>query len=285
MIRILFVTAVLFLSFATADAQTAKSLFYKSDSLQVTEIVSADAAQMSDLLGHAGPAVENSHMAVRLMSDDSGAIDVYSKNGRGMELLDYLWYPTAGQQDTLYVGVDGYDVANTLGLGGIALWDGENVIPLKATEGRTARVGETKKGTFAEVISYGVPYLDGTVDVSLRVDVVVKKREAVVTATEISGRQIQFVTGINYHPGQKVTYTEEYVSVWGPHPATESGKTFAIGAGMFYSVKTFPVLEKTEDMVRLVSRPADQVKTRILSASSKEAELNSARRFEAYMQK
>ena len=67
-------------------AQTASSLFWRSDSLQVKEIVSETGDQYRKI-GHHGPAVENSHMALRIYFNDSGAIDVYSKSGRGMELI------------------------------------------------------------------------------------------------------------------------------------------------------------------------------------------------------
>ena len=282
--RKLFLVFTLTFAAVMAQAQSAKSLFYISDSLQVNEAVSAD-AELCTLIGHSGPAVENSHMALRLLCDDSGCIDLYSKSGRGMELLEYLWHPTQGQQDTLAAGVDAYNVANTLGLGGIALWDGQEIVRLVATDGRVARVGETKKGAYAEVVSYGVPYKGGKVDVSLRVDVVNKTREAQVTATELSGKKVQFVTGVNYHQGQKVSYGETYIMVWGPHPGTESGKSFGVGAGLFYSVKLFPTIEKTDDMVRLISKPSSSVTTRVVGSSTKEAELNNAKRLETFMQK
>ena len=264
------------------NGQTAKSLFRLSDSLQVMEI-SSDIPCLAEELGHEGPAVENSHMALRMRFDDSGSIDVYSKNARGMELTQYLWNTTRGQQDTLYVGCDSYVTGETLGLGGIALWDGNQVVRLAATKGRTARVGDTGKGTYMEMISYGIPYMDGYVDISVRVDVVAKSRLATVTATELSGEKVMFLTGVNYHPGQKVTEGTGIISVWGPHPSAEV--SFPIGAGMFYSEKMFLTSEKTDDMVRIISKPTSKVSVKILSASTKEAELNSAKRFEAYMNK
>ena len=184
---LLIVPAVCILSLC-AQAQTASSLFWRSDSLQVKEIA-AEVGNQYNKVGHHGPAVENSHYALRLYFNDSGAIDVYSKSGRGMELMEYLWYPTAGQRDTLSLGVDGYIVGKTVGLGGIALWDGENEVKLVATKGRTARVGETKKGAYAEMIAYGVQYCDDLVDISIRIDVVDKDRLAVVTARELSGKR------------------------------------------------------------------------------------------------
>lgn len=262
--------------------KTACSLFWRSDSLQVSEIVSEKASQYSKV-GHHGPAVENSHMALRIYFNNSGAIDVYSKSGRGMELLHYKWYPSVQAQAENGAGCDEYKVGKTVGLGGIALWDGEKEVKLVATKGRTARVGETKKGSFAEMIAYGVEYMGGKVDISIRVDMTQKSRIAQVTATELSGKKVQFLTGVNYHEGQRVNHGEGYISVWGIHPADVSTSPIPLGAGMFFSAKTFPVIEKTDNMVRLVSKPTSQVSTKVIAASTKEAELNTAKRFEAFM--
>ena len=280
--KILTLTAIFTIVSLQAGAQTAKSLFWRADSLQVSEIVSETGNQYNKV-GHHGPAVENSHMALRVYFNDTGAIDVYSKSGRGMELMEYLWYPTKEQQDTLLLGADGYIAGKTVGLGGVALWDGEKEVKLVATKGRTARVGDTKKGAYAEIIAYGVAYRGDYVDISIRVDVEAKSRVAVVTAAELSGKKVQFLTGINFHEGQKVAYGEEYISIWGPHPVKKTETPFPIGAGMFFSSKTFPVLEKTDDMVRIISKPASKVSTKVVSASVKEAEINSAKRFESYM--
>ena len=265
-----------------SSAQTASSLFLRSDSLQIKEIVS-EQANMYKLVGHHGPAVENSHMALRIYFNDSGAIDLYSKSGRGMELLKYKWYPTQAQQEESGAGCDEYMVGKTVGFGGIALWDGEKEIKLKATKGRTARVGDTSKGSYAELIAYGVPYKDDTVDVSIRVDVYVKNRTARVTATELSGKKVQFLTGINYHEGETVVIGESYAYVWGVHPANVSENPKPVGAGISFNSKKFESVTKTENMVRLVSLPASSVTTNLTGASTKEAELNTAKRFGAYM--
>lgn len=274
------ISAVLMLTSANVYAQTAKSLFWKSDSLQVTEIVSEIADRCSEV-GHRGPAVENSHIALCLYFNDSGAIDLYSKCGRGMELSRYFWYPSQQERETRGAGCDAYEVGETSGFGGIALWDGENIVKLVATQGRTARVGDTKKGSYAEIIAYGVPYMGDKVDVSIRIDVAAKSREAVLTATELSGKKIQFLSGLNHHPGQKVTLGENYISVWGDHPGDDI--SLAVGAGLRFSKKDFPVMEKKDDMVRIISKPCSQVRTTLVGASVMEAELNSAKRFEAYI--
>lgn len=275
-------TLFIFLAGITASAQTAHSLFWRSDSLQVDEIVSETANQYKKV-GHHGPAVENSHMALRLYFNDSGAIDVYSKSGRGLELERYLWYPTASQQSEDGAGCDEYRVGKTVGLGGFALWDGEKEVKLVATKGRTARVGDRKNGSFAEIIAYGVPFKGDTLNVSIRIDVSAMKREAVITARELSGKKVQFLTGVNYHEGQRVTYGEDYISVWGIHPADVSQNPIPIGAGMFFTAKSFAKVEKTDNMVRLISKETSRISTKVVAASTREAELNSAKRFEAYM--
>ncbi len=265
-----------------AQAQTASSLFLRSDSLQVKEIVS-ETADMYKKVGHHGPAVENSHMALRIYFNNSGAIDLYSKNGRGMELLKYKWYPTEKDQEENGAGCDEYMVGKTVGFGGIALWDGESEVKLVATGGRTARVGDTSKGSYAEMIAYGVPYKGDTVDISIRIDMFAKKREATVTATELSGKKVQFLTGVNYHEGERVSMGEGWASVWGVHPANVSVDPKPVGAAILYNAKKFESVTKTENMVRLVSFPASSVSTKLIGASTKEAELNSAKRFEAYV--
>lgn len=265
-----------------AQAQTASSLFLRSDSLQVKEIVS-ETADMYKKVGHHGPAVENSHMALRIYFNNSGAIDLYSKNGRGMELLKYKWYPTEKDQEENGAGCDEYMVGKTVGFGGIALWDGESEVKLVATGGRTARVGDTSKGSYAEMIAYGVPYKGDTVDISIRIDMFAKKREATVTATELSGKKVQFLTGVNYHEGERVSMGEGWVSVWGVHPANVSTNPKPVGAAILYNAKKFESVTKTENMVRLISFPASSVSTKLIGASTKEAELNSAKRFEAYV--
>ncbi len=265
-----------------SPAQTAASLFWRSDSLQVAEIVT-EAGNYYNKVGHHGPAVENSHMILRVYFNDTGAVDVYSKSGRGMELERYLWYPSAEMQKLHGAGHDGYIVGKTVGLGGIALWDGEQEVRLAATKGRTARVGDTKNGSYAEMIAYGVAYKGDFVDIMIRIDVTSKSRIAKVTASELSGKKVCFLTGINFHEGQNVTLGKEYISVWGKHPAKDD--TLPIGAGLFFSGRDFPTVEKTGDQVRLISGPETKVSTSIIAASTLEAELNNLKRFEAYMAK
>lgn len=280
--KIFIILSFLAACFQGVSAQTARSLFWEKDKVQVDEIVS-EKGNLYDEVGHHGPAVENTHSAFRIYFNDSGAIDVYSKCGRGLELEKYGWYPDSLAQADYGAGCDEYVVGGTVGLGGIALWDGEKEVRLEATKGRTARVGETPKGCYAEMIAYGVPYAGDMVDIRIRVDVYKKHRVARVTATELNRKKVKFLTGVNFHKGSNVKYGDGYISVWGVHPADVSVSLIPVGAGMFYVKGQFGPVEQTEDMVRIISRPASEISTRIVAASTREAELNTARRFEAFM--
>jgi hypothetical protein len=278
------VAALLLVSGLCASGQTAVSLFWRADSLQVNEIVSEQAVQYN-FVGHHGAAVENSRCALRIYFNDSGAIDVYSKSGKQMELLKYHWYPTAEQMASEGAGCDEYLVGKTVGLGGIALWDGEKEVKLVATRGRTARVGKIRGGSYAEMIAYGVMYRGEPVDISIRVEMKDNSRVARVIATELGGRKVQFLTGVNFHPGETVEFGRKYISVWGVHPADVSQNPCELGGGMWFRPGRFLSPEKTQDMVRIISKPASRIKTQVVAASVKEAELNTAEKFAAYMRK
>ena len=270
------------MTFIALHAQTAHSLFWRSDSLYVNEIAT-DAGNYYNKVGHHGPAVENSHMALRVYFNDTGAIDVYSKAGGQMELLEYKWYPSLEAQQTLGLGNDHYIVGKTVGLGGIALWDGEKEVKLVPTKGRKARVGSTRKGSYAEYIAYGVEYCGQLVDVSIRVDVHKKSRVAYVTATELNGYKVQFLTGVNYHEGQQTFSGKDYMGVWGFHIGDKSPIKAEIGAGLRFKVKDFSPVENVGNMLRIISKPTTSIKTEIVGASVKEEELGSFEKFHEYL--
>lgn len=267
-----------------SQAQTASSLFWRADSLQVGEIVSEQAVQYN-FVGHHGPAVENSHCALRIYFNDSGSIDVYSKSGKQMELAKYHWYPTEKQQAEEGAGCDEYLVGRTVGLGGIALWDGTQEVKLKATKGRTARVGQIRGGSFAEMVAYGVQYKGELVDVLIRIEMKDNSRVAKVIGRELNGKKVQFLTGVNFQKGETVEYGRNYIAVWGIHPADVSQNPSPLGGGMWFKPRKFESVEQTADMVRLISKPATEISTEVVAASTKEDELNTEAKFISYMRK
>ena len=265
-----------------SSAQTETSLFFRSDSVQVSEIVS-DGPDQYKKVGHHGPAVENPWYALRIYFNDSGAIDLYSKSGKQMELRKYLWYPTREQQENEGAGCDEYRVGKTVGLGGIALWDKDHEVKL-AAERRTARVGKFRGGAFAEMISYGVPYAGRKVDISVRIEMSDKSRKAKIIASVVSGGRVQFVTGLNYHAGEYVQAGWGAIGTWGIHPADVSENPIEVGAGLEYDPDDYVgIPESLDDMVRLVSKPCRKLVTTVVAASVKEDELNTPEKFFDYL--
>jgi len=265
-----------------SSAQTETSLFFRSDSVQVSEIVS-DGPDQYKKVGHHGPAVENHWYALRIYFNDSGAIDLYSKSGKQMELRKYLWYPTREQQENEGAGCDEYRVGKTVGLGGIALWDKDHEVKL-AAERRTARVGKFRGGAFAEMISYGVPYAGRKVDISVRIEMSDKSRKAKIIASVVSGGRVQFVTGLNYHAGEYVQAGWGAIGTWGIHPADVSENPIEVGAGLEYDPDDYVgIPESLDDMVRLVSKPCRKLVTTVVAASVKEDELNTPEKFFDYL--
>lgn len=262
-------------------AQTDVSLYWKKEGQQRTEVTSLKGDEYKTI-GHHGPAVENMYMALRLYYNNSGAIDVFSKSGKHLELAKFRWYTTEKDQAEGY-GCDEYRVGSTVGLGGINLWDGEKVVKLVTTRGRNARIGKTRNGAFAEMLSKGVPYRGDTVDVLVRVTMFNDSRDAEVEAFCTTGQKVQFVTGINYHPGQEVEYNDGHIGVWGIHPADVSQHPIPIGGGMCYRVKDIVRVDKTKDMIQVVSKPAKTLKTRVTSASIKEQDINTPELFFNYV--
>ncbi len=276
----IFIAASLLLSGAGMQAQTASSLYRLSDGVQVSEISSSQ-GNLRDSLGLGGPAVENSYMGLRLFFDDSGAIDLYSKSGRGLELEKYAWAPDSLAVAEYGAGGDFLDENLGLGFGGIALYDGENIVRLVATQGRTARVGTSAKGSFAEIVSRGVLCSGASLDVLVRIDVSTKKREAWVTAKVLNGVKVRFVSGLPCQEGLTSKTGKGVISLWGK--SRQTSREVLLGMGLFYSEGVFGAPERTDGMMRIISKPSTQVSFRVVAASSLEAELNSARRFENYM--
>ena len=282
----LFFAAGLLLGCRPAPVQhTFFSQFLRSDSLQVAEIWGPAGSNLINAVGHHGPAVENQFMALRLYFDGRGAIDVYSKSGSiDNELGRWLWYPKEKQQQEEGAGCDAYYVGKTFGLGGVRLWDGEQEIRLEATKGRRSLVGRTEDGAFMEMIAYGVPIQEDTVDVSMRVDVYDGSRWAKVTVRELGGKPLRFATGVNYPSGAILRMQSGLAAVWGEHPADLSSAPAPIGAAIRYDPQQFQVAEDTGTTIRIVSVPLAEFSTSIVAASERENDLNTAERFFAFVE-
>lgn len=270
-----------------AQQHTFYSQFRRTDSLQVAELWTPTEVRPGEVtheIGHHGPAVENQFMALRFYYDGRGAIDVYNKSGLiDNELGRWHWYPSDKAIAEEGAGCDEYFVGKTLGIGGVLLWDGEKAVRLDATAGRRSVVGRKGNSVYMEMTAYGVEYMGEKVDIAVRVDVYDGSRWANVSAREINGRKVQFVTGVNYHPGAIVQQGRGYIAVWGAHPANIVQKPRPLGAGLRYQARKFSEPEDTGNMIRLVSAPASSISTSIVSASLSDTELGDAVKFLEYV--
>ncbi len=176
-------------------------------------------------------------------------------------------------------GADYYKVGSTVGLGGVRLWDGEKVVPLHPVSNRSARVVKEGSVSFMEMLSEDVPYRNRKVDILVRVTVYSGFRKAKVEAFALSDEQVEFVTGINYHPGEQVVVEEDGIFTWGLHPEDVAAEKVEVGAAIFVNPDDFS--QKLDDGSQhlFISKPTRYISHWISSANGKEPLVNSLDRF------
>ena len=277
-----FFLAALTSSLIYAQNQTDISLKWKDSDKQEVSI-SSETGNLYNMLSHHGPAVENEWLGLRIYFDHKCAIDVYNKSQARLELAKAAWYPTPEQQKEGW-GADQYKVGNTVGLGGVCLWDGEKAVFLDPVRNRTARVTKEANISYLEMLSEGIPYKGDTIDILVRVTVFSGIRAAKVEAFALCNKPVQFLTGINYHPDTKTQQGDNYICTWGIHPEDVAAFQLAIGAGIIYNPGDFDQVIKAEKEFQLVSKPAKCLETWISSASEKDQDLNSMEKLIDYLE-
>jgi hypothetical protein len=213
-----------------------------------------------------------------LYFDKRTAIDIYSKANPGLEIPEKKWYPSKKDQLEGW-GADYYKVGKSVGLGGVRLWDGENVIPLHPVKVRSARVYTKDQITTMEMLSKGVQYKGEVVDILIKVSVYAEKREAKVEALSLSGMPVQFVTGINYFENLQLRKQEGYIATWGIHPEDVAAEKVEIGAAILFDENDFEMQISDELQYLLISKPVKNLQTWISSANGREQEMNSFEKF------
>lgn len=259
------------------------SLFLNNDTSKYLNEVTSETGDMYGTVGHHGPAVENEWVGYRFFFNSSTSIDVYSKSESGLELKEYKWYPPKERQGK-GCGVDMYRVGKTLGLGGVVLWADSLVYPVTVKQ-RIAKVGKGDGLAWMEMISKGVSYKGDNVDIKVKVTVFDTKRDALVEAEEMSGKNVQFATGINYHPGNEVIKNNNSIIVWGIHPEDVADTPVDLGSALIFNPNDFIVPKDDGTQIILVSKLTDKIKTHITSASSMEPVFKDAINFLKYVNK
>lgn len=264
-----------------AQNMTDISLAWKDANEQVTEI-SSETGNLYKKVKHHGPAVENEWIGLRLYFDHKVSIDVYNKQKPGLELAEGGWYPTVEQQKDGW-GADQYKVSNTVGMGGIWLWDGEKATYLNPVTNRTARVRKEANLSYMEMLSEGIPYMGDTIDVLVRVTVFSGMREAKVEAFALCDKPVQFVTGLNYHPTTETKEGDNYILTWGIHPEDVAAFQLNIGGAIIYNPDDYADKRKTDSQFELISKPTKYLETWVTTACEKEADINSLETFSKYV--
>ncbi|MBO0324066.1 DUF4861 family protein [Muricauda sp. CAU 1633] len=260
-----------------AQNNTDASLFLNKDGLYLDEIAS-ESGDLYRSLGHHGPAIENEWLGLRIYFDRKTAIDVYSKAKPGLELREGKWYPTPEQQKDGW-GADYYKVGPTVGLGGIRLWDGEKVVFLDPVSQRWARVVKEGNTSYMEMLSENVPYKNGNVDILVRVTVFSGLRKAKVEAYALADLDVQFVTGINYHPDGEVVVEDNRIFTWGLHPEDVAAEKVELGAGILFNPEDFEKRMYDGTQHLLISKSSKYLEFWISSANARESEVNTLKKF------
>jgi hypothetical protein len=269
--------------FLNAQNNTDVSLFMRSDSVPTNEIAEPS-GDLYKTIGHHGPAIENEWMALRIYFNYKTALDVYSKSQPGLELSTTQWYPTVKQQKEGW-GADYYKAGETVGLGGIKLWDEGEIINLNPVSNRTARVVKEGNISYMEMLSEDVPYKGKKVDILIRVTVYSGYRNATVDAFALTDEPVQFVTGINYHKDHDLRKEEGLIATWGIHPEDVAVKLANLGGAIIYNPEAISQTVDDGTQVLLISHPTKQLRTTISSASALESELNTMDKFMSFLKK
>lgn len=267
---------------AYAQNQTDVSLFMREMPGRQIATCESKSGDMYKTLGHHGPAVENAFFAVRLFFDKKGAVDVYSKTRPGLELKQAAWYPTPQQQADGFGG-DYYHVGDTVGLGGVRLWDGRQVLRLDPVSRRLGRVEKTRNASRLEIRSVGVPYNKGKVDVTVRITVFDGQRHAKVEAFTSDDTPVQFVTGLNHRKHAKMVEDKGVLASWGGATGGVGSGEIEVGAAVMVDPADFVKAKNQKTQSLLISKPTSKLTYWITSANSKESDLNTFERFRAYV--
>jgi|GEM_PF-235511 len=268
----------LLIPFSYGQNQTDVSLFLReTPQTYLSEIASAS-GDMYLTVGHHGPAIENEYLGLRMYYNNNGGIDLYSKVTKQLELRGSGWYSTKAQQAKGW-GADCYHVGDTVGIGGIRLWDGKQVITLAAKGGRVARVEKEGSVSFLEMISKGIAYREKKIDMLVRVTVYSGVRHGKVEAFCLSGDAVQFVTGLNYPKGQAAQLKQQYALTWGISAGKMAGKQVAVGAAVIFNPDNIVQRIEIDNQALIISKPMRKMAYWITAANAGEAVINTEAAF------
>ena len=151
------------------------------------------------MLHHHGAAFESELVAYRIYFDHRQTVDIYGKYRQGLELHDTQFYPDLAQKDAGF-GDDVLWVGNTLGVGTLRGWDGQQPTMVQDVEQRSQRiVSRGPLRTIVEVKAKGwVPQAgQEPIDMTQRYTLVAGHRDCAIDISfSPNASKYQFATGL-----------------------------------------------------------------------------------------
>ncbi|MCP4122466.1 MAG: DUF4861 domain-containing protein [Bacteroidetes bacterium] len=259
------------------------SLFMKKDGVY-TNSIESETGDLYKKVGHHGPAIENLWVAYRLYFNELGSIDLLSKFQPRLELRTSKWYPDKAMKKNGY-GTDNYLVRETIGLGGIRLWDNNSVQNLGPVSKRTAEVILEESMAQIRMTSLSIPHQGDLIDLEVVITTWLGTRHAVVEVNVLNEIPVQFATGMTIHPDLRISNTENYLLSWGDYDSPATAAKFNVGAALIYDKNDFEDNLVTDQELFLISIPTTYLRYLISTSNDKEdSELNNYDAFEAYIQ-
>ena len=151
------------------------------------------------MLHHHGAAFESELVAYRIYFDHRQTVDIYGKYRQGLELHDTQFYPDQAQKDAGF-GDDVLWVGNTLGVGTLRGWDGQQPTMVQDVEQRSQRiVSRGPLRTIVEVKAKGwVPQAgQEPIDMTQRYTLIAGHRDCAIDISfSPNASKYQFATGL-----------------------------------------------------------------------------------------
>ena len=110
--------------------------------LYISQLTVENGTNAYNMLHHHGAAFESELVGYRIYFDHRQTVDIYGKYRKGLELRQTQFYPD-DEQKALGFGDDVLWVGNTLGLGTLRGWDGEQPVMLNDVAHRSQRLVAT----------------------------------------------------------------------------------------------------------------------------------------------
>ena len=110
--------------------------------LYISQLTVENGTNAYNMLHHHGAAFESELVAYRIYFDHRQTVDIYGKYKSGLELRQTQFYPDAEQKAQGF-GDDVLWVGNTLGVGTLRGWDGQQPVMLNDVEHRSQRIVAT----------------------------------------------------------------------------------------------------------------------------------------------